>query len=74
MSTFWAFDHTEYKYTLFLGKYYMKKFYESLREETKNRIDFEIKKILPLTKEELKSHQDAKVCYNCEKRIFEKAL
>ena len=34
----------------------MKKFCESLREHTKNIIDFEIKKMLPLTKEELKSH------------------
>ena len=26
--------------------------------------------MLPLTKEELKSHQDAKVCYICGKRIL----
>ena len=30
------------------------------------------KKILPSTKEELKSHQDAKVCYICGKRILKK--
>ena len=40
----------------------MKKFFTTLREHSKNIIDFEKKKILPLTKEELKSHQDAKVC------------
>ena len=34
----------------------MKKFCESLRGHAKNLIDFEKKKILPLTKEELKSH------------------
>ena len=28
--------------------------------------------MLPLTKEELKSHQDAKVCYICRKRILKK--
>ena len=28
--------------------------------------------MLPLTKEELKSHQDAKVCYICEKIILQK--
>ena len=28
--------------------------------------------MLPLTKEELKSHQDAKVCYICQKRILKK--
>ena len=29
--------------------------------------------MLSLTKEELKSHQDAKVCYICEKKNIEKA-
>ena len=28
--------------------------------------------MLPLTKEELKSHQDAKACYICGKRILKK--
>ena len=28
--------------------------------------------MLPLTKEELKSHQNAKVCYVCGKRILKK--
>ena len=28
--------------------------------------------MLPLTKEELKSHQEAKVCYICRKRILPK--
>ena len=40
----------------------MKKFFTTLREHSKNIIDFEKKKMLPLTKEELKSHQDTKVC------------
>ena len=44
----------------------------SLREHEKNMIDFKKKKMLPLTKEELKSHQDAKVCYICGKRILKK--
>ena len=48
----------------------MKKFCESLREHEKNIIDFEKKKMLPLIKEELKSHQDVKVRYICSKRIL----
>ena len=32
------------------------------------------KKMLPLTKEQLKSHQDAKVCYNCGKRLLKSLL
>ena len=43
----------------------MKKFYESLREHVKNIIDSNKKQMLLLTKEEPKSHQDAKVCYIC---------
>ena len=38
----------------------------------KNIIDFEKKKMLPLRKEELKSYQDAKVCYICGKTILKK--
>ena len=38
----------------------------------KNIIDFGKKNILLLTKEELKSYQDAKVCYICGKRILKK--
>ena len=61
------FDHIEKKHTLYRGKDCMKKFCEFLREHAKNTIDFEKKKMLPFTKEELKSYQDGKVCYICEK-------
>ena len=50
----------------------MKKFCESLREHAKNIIGFENKKMLPLTKEELKSHKDTKACYISGKRILKK--
>ena len=69
-SVIWAFDNIENKHTLCCGEDCMKKFCESLREHMKNIIDFEKKKMLPLTKEELKSHQDAKVCYICGKRFL----
>ena len=52
----------EDKHTLYRRKDCMKKFCESLREHAKHLIDFEKKMLLP-TKEELKSHPDAKVCY-----------
>ena len=48
----------------------MKKFCTSLKKPAKSIIDFEKNKTVPLTKEELKSHQDAKVCYICGKRIL----
>ena len=50
----------------------MKQFCASLKEHSKNIIGFEKKKISQLTKEELKSHQDSKVCYICGKRILKK--
>ena len=52
----------------------MEKICESLRDQAKNIIDFEKKKILPLTKEELKSHQDSKVCYSLWKKNFKRTL
>ena len=65
MSRIWEFDHIEDN--LYRGKDCMNNFCSSLREYAKNIIDFEKRKMLPLTKEELKSHQDAKVCYICRK-------
>ena len=50
----------------------MKRFCTSLKEHAKIIIVFEKKKILPLIKEELKSHQHAKECYICGKRILKK--
>ena len=72
MPTIWAFYHIENKHTLYREKDCMKRFCESLREHAKNVINFEKKKMLPSTKEELKSHLDAKVSYICGKRILKK--
>ena len=49
MSTIWAFDHIENKHTLYRGKDSIKMLCESLREYAKNIVDFEKKKMLPLT-------------------------
>ena len=50
----------------------MKKSFESLRKHAKNIINFENKKMLPLTKEELKSYQEAKGCRICRKIMLKK--
>ena len=50
----------------------MKNFCTSLREHAKNIIDFEKKKMIPLTNEELKIHEDARVCYVCGKYFIKK--
>ena len=72
MLTIRAFDNIENKYISYRGEDCTKKFRESLIEHVKNVIDFENKKMLPSTKQELKSYQDAKVCYICEKRFLKK--
>ena len=72
MSTIWGLDHTENKHTLYCGKDCMKKFCDSLKEQAETIILSEKRKMLPLAKEELKSYQEAKVCYICGKRILEK--
>ena len=71
MSTIWAFDHIENKHTLYCEEDCMKKFSDFLRKHTKNITAFEKKTMIPLMKAELKSHQDAKACYICGKRILE---
>ena len=71
MSAISAFNHIGNKHILYPGKNCMKKFCESLREHAKIITNFE-NKMLPLTKEELKLHQDARNCYICGKRILEK--
>ena len=72
MSTTWAFNNIENKHTLYRREDCMKKFYESVREHSKNIIDFEKKKMISLTEEELKSNENGKVCYICRKRILKK--
>ena len=66
MSTICAFGHIENKHNSYRGEDCRNKFFEYLREHAKNIIDSEKKKMIPLTKEELKSHHNAKVCYICK--------
>ena len=72
MSTIWGFDHIEDKHTLYSKKDCMKKFCESLREHARSIIDFEKKKMLPLTRKELEPHEDAKICYIYGTKFFRK--
>ena len=74
MPTVWAFDNIENKHTLYRGKDCMKKFCTSLKKHATNVIKFEKNKMLPLTKNELKLHQDATECYICRKRFLKKFI
>ena len=70
MSTIWGFDHIKSRHIVHCGINCMKNFCASLREHAKNIIDLEKKKMLQLTKEELKLYQDVMVCYICAKRML----
>ena len=70
MLIIWVLDPVKNKHTLYCGKDCMKKFCSSLREHAKVMADFEKINMLLLTKEELKSHQDDKVCCIFGKRIL----
>ena len=52
----------------------MKKFYKSSTKHAKRIIGFEKNKMLPLTIKELKSNEDAKVCYICGKYFIKKTF
>ena len=60
------------KQAFFMSQKRLKKFCESWKELARNIIDFEKKKMLPLTSKELKSHQDATICYICRRWFIKK--
>ena len=54
MSTIWTLDNIENKYSLYRGEDCFKTFCSSLKEHATNIINFEKKKMLPLTKRRAK--------------------
>ena len=72
MSTIRVFDNIENKHTLNHGEDCIEKFCTFLREHATNVINFGKKKALPLTKKELKLHQDSTECYICGKTFLKK--
>ena len=58
MSTIWAFHNIENKRSLNHGEDYMKTFFIFLREHAADVVNFKNRKLVPLTEEELKLHQD----------------
>ena len=60
MSTLWTFDGIENKHDAYICEEKKKKFCESLREHTKKIINFDKKKMIPLTNERQESYEKAK--------------
>ena len=72
MSTISLFKSIENNYYVYKGKYYMKNFCESLREHAMKTINFQTKRVKPLTKEQHQSYQNAKICYICKEKLEHK--
>ena len=70
MSKIWAFDNIESKHTLYCGEDCMKKFCESLRENVKNTIGFENKKISIVNKKRSKIISRCKELLHCRNGIL----
>ena len=64
-----SFDKTKSKFDCYRGEDCMKIFCLNLREHTTKRINYEKKKIIPLTKKEEKHHNKQKVCNICKKEF-----
>ena len=64
-----SFDESRNKLNHYRGKDCMKKFCKDLKEHATRIINYEKKKIIPLTKEEKINYNDQKVCYICKKEF-----
>ena len=67
-----SFNESKNKLNYYRGKDCMKKFCEDLRIHATKIINYEKKKIIPLTKEEKINYNDQQICYICKKE-FEKS-
>ena len=67
--TSFSFDELKNKLNYYRGKDCMKKFCKDLKEHATRIINYEKKKIIPLTKEEEINYNDQKVCYICKKEF-----
>ena len=67
MPAIWTLDNIENKHDIYRGEDYMKRFCEFLWEHKVKIINFEKRKMIPLTNEHQEFHEKGKLCYNWEK-------
>ena len=73
MSLF-LFKKIENKHDVYRGTDYMKKFCESLRDDTMKIINFKRKKMNSFRKEQQESYENPKICYICKEKFKNKYL
>ena len=64
-----SFDTTKNKLDYYRGKNCTKNFCLDLREHPTKIIIYEIREMIPLTKEEKKAHRTSRTCYICKKKF-----
>ena len=64
-----SFDESKNKLNYYRGKDCIKKFCKDLKEHATRIINYEKKKIIPLTKEEKINYNDQEICYICKKEF-----
>ena len=64
-----SFDKTKNKLDYYRGEDCMKKFCKDLREHATKIINYEKKKMIPLTIKEEAYHNKQKICYICKKEF-----
>ena len=64
-----SFDKSRNKLNHYRGKDCMKKFSKDLREHTTKIINYEKKKMIPLTTEEKIHYNEQEICYICKKEF-----
>ena len=64
-----SFDKTKNKIDYYRGKVWLKKFCKNLREHATKRINYEKKKMIPLTTKEEIYHNKQEICYICKKEF-----
>ena len=65
-----SFDESKNKLNYYRGKDCMKKFSKDLREHVSKIINYEKKKMIPLTTEEKIYHNKQKMCYICKNNLI----
>ena len=69
MSKVSSFRSIENKHDVYRGKDCMKNFCEFLRQYAMKIINFEMKKMKLLTKEQYESYKNVKICYICKEKF-----
>ena len=64
-----SLDESKNKVNYYRGKDFMKKFSKDLKEHASKIINYEKKKMIPLTTEEKVCHNKQKICYICKKEF-----